>query len=176
MTWFSRINQTRDYSSAEKTMRALLIVASLVTSAAAFAQGSGEPGGGAAAARGDFAALDRNRDGYLARIEAAADPEIAKRFLQFDLDKDLRLSQSEYLAALEDNQKRALRDAALTARVKAALIAERGVPSMAISVETYEGRVQLSGFVNLPDMASRAGRVTASVTGVRTVHNNIVVK
>jgi osmotically-inducible protein OsmY len=36
--------------------------------------------------------------------------------------------------------------------------------------------VQLSGFVPLPDMASRAGRVTAGVNGVRSVHNNITVK
>jgi len=43
-------------------------------------------------------------------------------------------------------------------------------------VETYEGQVQLSGFVPAPDIVSRAGRITAGVTGVRTVHNNIAVK
>ena len=155
-------------------MRALLIVASLSASAATFGQGSGEPGGGARAA--EFAALDRNRDGYVTRIEALADPEIHKRFVQFDANKDWQLSLAEYLAAREDNDKRAQQDAALAARVKAALIAERGIPSRSISVDSYEGRVQLSGFVPSPDMASRAGRVTAGVSGVRTVHNNIVVK
>jgi osmotically-inducible protein OsmY len=155
-------------------MRALLIVASLSASAATFGQGSGEPGGGARAA--EFAALDRNRDGYVTRIEALADQEIYKRFVQFDTDKDRQLSLAEYLAAREDNDKRAQHDAALTARVKAALIAQRGIPSRSISVDSYEGRVHLSGFVPSPDMASRAGRVTAGVSGVRTVHNNIVVK
>jgi hypothetical protein len=155
-------------------MRALLIVASLCASAATFGQGSGEPGGGARAA--EFAALDRNRDGYVTRIEALADPEIHKRFAQFDVNKDRQLSLAEYLAAREDNDKRAQQDAALTARVKAALIAERGIPSRSISVETYEGRVQLSGFVPSPDMASRAGRISAGVSGVRTVHNNLLVK
>jgi hypothetical protein len=155
-------------------MRALLIVASLSASAGTFGQGSGEPGGGARAA--EFAALDRNRDGYVTRIEALADPEIYKRFVQFDANNDRQLSLAEYLAAREDNDKRAQRDAALAARVKAALIAERGIPSKSISVDSYEGRVQLSGFVPSPDMASRAGRVTAGVSGVRTVHNNIVVK
>jgi len=155
-------------------MRALLIVASLSASAATFGQGSGEPGGGARAA--EFAALDRNRDGYVTRVEALADPEIYKRFVQFDADKNRQLSLAEYLAAREDNDIRAQHDAALTARVKAALIAERGIPSRSISVETYEGEVQLSGFVPWPDMASRAGRITAGVSGVRTVHNNIVVK
>jgi hypothetical protein len=155
-------------------MRALLIVASLSASAGTFGQGSGEPGGGARAA--EFAALDRNRDGYVTRIEALADPEIYKRFVQFDANNDRQLSLAEYLAAREDNDKRAQQDAALAARVKAALVAERGIPSRSISVDSYEGRVQLSGFVPSPDMASRAGRVTAGVSGVRTVHNNIVVK
>src|SRR5687768_18432207 len=155
-------------------MRALFIAALLASSAAVYAQGSGEPGGGPRAA--DFAALDRNRDGYVTRIEALGDQEIHKRFAQFDANKDRQLSLPEYLAAREDIDKRVQQDAVLTARVKAALLAERGIPSKAISVETYEGRVQLSGFVPVPDMASRAGRLVAGVNGVRTVHNNIAVK
>jgi hypothetical protein len=158
----------------EENMRTLLIVASLSASAATLAQGSGEPGGGARAA--EFAALDRNRDGYVTRVEALADQEIHKRFAQFDSNKDRQLSLAEYLAAREDNEKRAQRDAVLTGRVKAALLAERGILSRSISVEAYEGRVQLSGFVPAPEMASRAGRITAAVSGVRTVHNNLVVK
>lgn len=156
-------------------MRTLLIVAAFTASAAAFAQpGSGEPGGGPRAA--EFAKLDRNADGFVTRIEALGDPEIHKRFVQFDLNNDRQLSLAEYLSAREDNDKRAQQDAALTARVKAALIAERGIAWTAISVETYEGGVQLSGFVPAPDMASRAGRVTAGISGVRTVHNNLMVK
>jgi len=154
-------------------MRVLIIAALVASSTAPFAQ-VGEPGGGPPAA--EFAALDRNRDGHVTRIEALADPEIYKRFAQFDANKDRQLSLAEYLAAREDNDKRMQADAALTARVKAALIAERGIPSMAISVETYEGQVQLSGFVPAPDMASRAGRITAGVNGVRSVHDNLLVK
>lgn len=40
---------------------------------------------------------------------------------------------------------------------------------------TYEGRVQLSGLVGTPELVSKVGRVTAGVTGVRTVDNNITV-
>ncbi|HEV3010503.1 MAG TPA: BON domain-containing protein, partial [Burkholderiales bacterium] len=134
----------------------------------------GEPGGGARAV--EFSALDRNRDGYVTRIEALGDQEIHKRFAQFDLDKDRQLSLAEYLAAREDIDKRAQQDALLTARVKAALIAERSIPWTTISIDTYEGGVQLSGYVPAPDLASRAGRVTAGVNGVRTVHNNLMVK
>src|SRR5919109_742009 len=142
-------------------MRVLLLVVLFAASAAACAQPK------------TFAALDRDADGYLTRPEVAGDPEIAKRFAQFDLDQDRRLSPAEYLAARNDNERRAQRDAALTARVKEALVAASGIPAKGISVETYEGRVQLSGFVPVPDMASRAGRVVAGVNGVRTVHNNI---
>jgi BON domain len=145
-------------------MRALLTFSLLAASAVASAQPN------------DFLALDRNQDGYLSRIEVLAEPEIAKRFAHFDLDKDRRLSQAEYYAAREDNERRARSDAVVTARVKEALLAASGIPSKAIAVETYEGRVQLSGFVPVADMASRAGRVVAGVNGVRAVHNNITVK
>jgi hypothetical protein len=152
-------------------MRNFLIVVSIAAAAAVHA---GEPGGGPRAAQ--FGALDRNGDGYVTRIEALGEREIHKRFAQFDANKDRQLSLLEYLAAREDIDKRAQNDAALTARVKAALIAERGIPWSSISVETYEGGVELSGFVPAPELASRAGRVTAGVSGVRTVHNNILVK
>lgn len=156
-------------------MRALLFAIAFLLSPDGFAQpGSGEPGGGPRAA--DFAKLDRNADGFVSRIEALGDPEVYKRFVQFDANKDRQLSLAEYLSVREDNDKRAQQDAALTARVKAALIAEKGIPWNSISVETYEGGVHLSGFVPAPDMASRAGRVTAGISGVRTVHNNLVVK
>jgi osmotically-inducible protein OsmY len=145
-------------------MRVLLILSSLAASAVAFAQ------------LAEFDTLDRNRDGFVSRVEAAAAPEIAKRFAQFDTNKDRLLSRDEYIAARDDNERRAQRDAALTARVKAALSAVPSIPSSAISIDTYEGEVQLSGYVPAPDLASRAGRVTAGVSGVRMVHNNLLVR
>jgi osmotically-inducible protein OsmY len=159
-----------------EVMRALLILALLV-----FIAGSAYADGGAGLLEGampqaDFERLDRNRDGYVSRIEAIADKDVAKRFAQFDLDKDGRLSQSEYALVREDVDKRILLDAVLTARVKAALLAESGLASFAISVASYEGMVMLSGFVGSPDMASRAGRVTRTVGGVRQVENNIAVR
>ena len=156
-------------------MRASTTFVLMLLSATALAQNTGEvttlPG-----PRADFFALDRNRDGHISKVEALGNPEVHKRFATFDTDKDGRLSEPEYALAMEDNEKRILQDSAITARVKAALLAERGIPSLSISVETYEGRVQLSGFVKAPEIVSRAGRVTAGVTGVRTVHNNIAVR
>lgn len=156
-------------------MRAFITAALMLASAAALAQAGGETPA-LAGPRADFVALDRNRDGYISKVEALANQEVHKRFASFDVDKDGRLSEAEYAMAMEDNQKRILHDSTITARVKAALLAEPGIPSLSISVETYEGRVQLAGFVRAPDIASRAGRVTAGVNGVRTVHNNIAVR
>ena len=156
-------------------MRCLLICTAFALSTTGLAQpGSGEPGGGPRAA--EFAKLDRNGDGSISRVEALADAEIQKRFAQFDVNNDKQLSLAEYLLAREDIDKRLQADAALAARVKAALLAERGIPSNTISVDTYEGAVQLSGFVPAPDLVSRAGRLTAGISGVRTVHNNILVR
>jgi hypothetical protein len=146
-------------------MRFCLGLAAIMVSTAALAQSAA-----------NFLALDRNRDGYLSKVEALANPEVQKRFSAFDNDKDGRLTEAEYALVMEDNQKRILQDTAITARVKAALLAERNIPSLAISVETYEGRVQLTGFVKAADIVSRAGRVTAAVSGVRMVHNNIAVR
>jgi hypothetical protein len=157
-------------------MRILLFLAIGLAALGAHAQPGSEPAVTPAVPRADFLALDKNRDGYLSKLEAAGDREISKRFAAFDMDRDGRLSESEYAMAKDDNDRRIVRDAALTARVKAALLAASGIPSLSIAVDTYEGRVQLSGFVTSPDIVSRAGRVTAGVSGVRTVNNNISVK
>ena len=156
-------------------MRAGLTLFLMLLGAEAHAQYSGEAEA-LSPPRADFLALDRNRDGFISKVEALANQEVQKRFAAFDADKDARLSEAEYTAAMEDNEKRVLQDSIITARVKAALLAERGIPSFSISVETYEGRVQLTGFVKAADMVSRAGRVTAGVSGVRTVDNNIAVR
>lgn len=155
-------------------MRALLLVGLLVlVQGPALAQPGGES---ASALRVEFIALDRNRDGQISKVEALANPEIHKRFGSFDRDRDGLLSEPEYRLAVDDNNRRILHDSTITARVKAALLAASGIPSLQIAVETYEGRVQLKGFVSAPDIASRAGRVTAAVSGVRTVHNDITVR
>jgi hypothetical protein len=160
-------------------MRALTAVALIIAFAAALAAGRalGQPAGDPtmSASRSDFLALDRNRDGYISKVEALASREVHKRFAEFDTDTDGRLSEQEYVLALADNHKRIMRDAAITARVKAALLAERGIPSTSISVDTYEGSVQLTGTAPSAELVSKVGRLTAGVLGVRTVNNNLAV-
>jgi hyperosmotically inducible protein len=67
-------------------------------------------------------------------------------------------------------------DSMLTAKVKAALIASPDTKAHQISVETSNGVVQLSGFVNNETAKSAATTVAMSVTGVKSVSNKIDIK
>lgn len=123
-----------------------------------------------------FDALDKNRDGFLSKQEVAGNRELAKRFAKFDADKDGRWNVEEFVKANQDNDSRVLSDSVITTKVKSQLLAEKGVPSMSISVETYEGRVLLSGFLDSEAIKEKAGKVAAGVSGVKIVQNNLVVK
>ena len=67
-------------------------------------------------------------------------------------------------------------DSTITTKVKALLAEDDFLKSFQISVETYKGRVQLSGFVNSRDAVKKAGEITRSVKGVTSVENNLIVK
>lgn len=68
-------------------------------------------------------------------------------------------------------------DSALTARVKTALATDIGVGTAAnVNVTTYKGEVQLSGFVDSQDRATRAENTARGVPGVQSVKNDIQVK
>jgi hyperosmotically inducible protein len=67
-------------------------------------------------------------------------------------------------------------DSILTAKVKAALIESSETKAHQINVETKEGVVQLSGFVDSAGAKSAATSVAKSVTGVKDVRNELSVK
>ncbi|MGE5446544.1 MAG: BON domain-containing protein [Ignavibacteriales bacterium] len=67
-------------------------------------------------------------------------------------------------------------DSAITTKVKAALLADPDVSGLDVKVKTYKGVVQLSGFVNSPQQASRAVRIAQDVDGVRKVEDKLTVK
>lgn len=67
-------------------------------------------------------------------------------------------------------------DSVITTKVKAALIKNDTTPGGSISVETFKGVVQLSGFVDTEAQKLRAGDVSRSIEGVLDVVNNITVK
>ena len=67
-------------------------------------------------------------------------------------------------------------DSVITTKVKSLIAADDFLRSFQISVETYKGIVQLSGFVNSQKAVDKAGEITRSVQGVKSVKNNLIVK
>ncbi|VTP63294.1 Osmotically-inducible protein Y precursor [Serratia rubidaea] len=67
-------------------------------------------------------------------------------------------------------------DTVITTKVKSALLADKNIKSREISVETFKGRVQLSGFVSSSADANRAVQVTRGVAGVKSVEKRDAVE
>ena len=67
-------------------------------------------------------------------------------------------------------------DSVITTKVKSLLAADDFLKSFQISVVTYKGIVQLSGFVSSQQAVDKAGQITRSVKGVKSVKNDLIVK
>jgi hyperosmotically inducible protein len=67
-------------------------------------------------------------------------------------------------------------DGAITAKVKAALAGDPRTKAHQVNVETREGVVQLSGFVDSSEAKSTAEELARSVDNVRSVDNELDVK
>jgi len=67
-------------------------------------------------------------------------------------------------------------DSVITTKVKSLLAQDDFLKSFQISVETYKGVVQLSGFVNSQNAVDKAGQIARSVQGVTSVKNDLIVK
>lgn len=127
-----------------------------------------------------FVKLDRNKDGYVSRSEAATNAGISRMFNKADFNKDGRLDEDEFAKAqsmIEREKAGAYTDdATVTTKVKAALLRAKGVKSTDISVETTKGVVLLSGFVEDVNQVNRAGHVASGVGGVTEVRNTLQVR
>jgi osmotically-inducible protein OsmY len=67
-------------------------------------------------------------------------------------------------------------DSVITTKVKSLLAADDFLKSFQISVETYKGVVQLSGFVNSQQAVDKASQIARGVKGVTSVKNDLIVK
>ena len=67
-------------------------------------------------------------------------------------------------------------DAGITTAVKAKMAEDKGVSAAAISVETLNGTVQLSGFAKSQAEKDRAESIARNTKHVRDVRNSIVVR
>jgi osmotically-inducible protein OsmY len=71
------------------------------------------------------------------------------------------------------NAGRAVDDSVITGKVKAALVADPTTKAHQIEVETFQGKVQLSGFVESTEARSRAVEIAKNVDGVKDVKNSM---
>jgi len=69
-----------------------------------------------------------------------------------------------------------VQDSVLTAKVKTALLQQKGLEGLSIHVYSYKGVVQLAGFVDSDVEKELAGQIARSVDGVQEVVNNLIVK
>jgi hyperosmotically inducible protein len=69
-----------------------------------------------------------------------------------------------------------LDDSVVTTRVKAAFAGDPQVKAHQINVKTYDGVVQLNGFVDSPQQIAKAAQDAREVPGVKKVENNLSAK
>lgn len=67
-------------------------------------------------------------------------------------------------------------DAAITAKIKSGLFEDAQLKSLQIEVKTFKGVVQLSGFVDSAQSATRPGEIAGRVPGIKELKNDLVVK
>ena len=80
------------------------------------------------------------------------------------------------LGEQSDKAGAALDDTAITAKVKAAILAEPGLRVLQISVDTKNGVTTLSGSADSQKSSDRAKEIAGAVAGVKGVENQLVVK
>ncbi len=67
-------------------------------------------------------------------------------------------------------------DSAITTKVKSAIFKDPNLRASEIHVETFQGTVQLSGFVDSASASLKAAKHARSTKGVKSVTNNLVVR
>lgn len=127
-----------------------------------------------------FLQLDADHDGYVSRSEAAHVRGFDRAFADADENRDGRLSADEFVKAESIHQREQITefaaDSVITAKVKAVLIREFEMRAFDVGVETHQGRVLLSGFVDDQREAQRAVQLASAVRGVERVENALKLK
>lgn len=126
----------------------------------------------------DFLRRDISRDGYLSRSEVSADAVLLRNFSRFDSNRDGRLSEAEYRnaeSALERERIAAdVDDDTLTAAVRKALSAVKGIDFEYVKVEISAGALIMRGIVGHADVAINAYDAVKRVAGLKTISNRLV--
>jgi hyperosmotically inducible protein len=124
---------------------------------------------------------DRDADGADTSVQTRKGQVILSGFVDNQAQKDRQAELAKQVAGVQsvDNKlmiKAApstpgsvLDDSVITAKVKAALLADAHTQSSSIAVTTSKGVVQLSGFVDSADAQTHAASVARNVEGVQNV-------
>lgn len=166
----------------DRTARTLLGITALAWSIP-FAQAAEDRQSGALqpqANNAEFMKLDSNHDGYLSFGEIAHMREYHKPFAEADRNHDGRLAPDEAIMAQQLYERtlaaRYAGDTWITTKVKTALLREKGLDSMDVSVETFDRNVLLSGFVTDEAQKKKALLVASSVEGVKDVKDGLAIR
>ncbi|HKX37569.1 MAG TPA: BON domain-containing protein [Burkholderiales bacterium] len=127
-----------------------------------------------------FKSLDKDSDGFVSKSETSHVRNYEHAFAKGDENRDGKLTPAEFFEseAAYDRIRlgKYIDDTVLTTKVKTALFREKDLKSMDVSVQTNEGRVVLSGFVDSEAQREAALRVARKIDGVRDVKDGLMVK
>lgn len=129
----------------------------------------------------EFKLLDTDSNGKLSAAEIKKDELFnGGGFGKADTNKSGGLSKDEYATYKSKVQtretKQAASDSAITSKIKSKYLIEKNFKSFDVSVETKDGIVVLSGFVDNQATKTRAGQIAGAVKGVKSVSNGLIVK
>ena len=129
----------------------------------------------------EFNLLDTDSNGKLSATEIKKDALFdGGGFAKADKNHNGSLNKDEYATYKSKIQqketKQVASDSAITSKIKSKYLVEKNFKSFKVSVETKDGIVVLSGFVDDQATKTRAGQIAAAVKGVKSVSNGLVVK
>lgn len=104
--------------------------------------------------------------------------EFRKAIMVGIVGSSIGLAPVAFAAAADKDSQTAteyLSDAAITTKVKTAIMADKALSSLDISVETNDGVTMLSGAVATSEEVERAEAVASDVDGVKQVDNRVTV-
>ena len=129
----------------------------------------------------EFKLLDKDGNGKLSATEIKKDALFdGGGFAKADKNHNASLNKDEYTTykskVQQKETKQVASDSSITSKIKSKYLVEKNFKSFKVSVETKDGIVVLSGFVDDQATKMRAGKIAAAVKGVKSVSNGLVVK
>ena len=118
-----------------------------------------------------LAACDKPNSAENAGREAGKEIDRAAEKVDQKLDK-----ASDKVSEAAAKTGNAIEDAAITTKVKSAILAEPGLKVLEINVDTVGEVVTLTGAVDSHASADKAKQVASAVSGVKRVENRLTVK